>query len=103
MPFGDGTGPMGAGPRTGRGAGFCTGSNRAGYVTGGFGRGRGWRNWFRATGLPFWARQQSVSEFSPIDNKQELEILRNQAENLKTTLKNIEKRVSELAGKETTE
>jgi len=25
MPFGDGTGPMGLGPMTGRGAGFCAG------------------------------------------------------------------------------
>jgi hypothetical protein len=31
MPFGDGTGPMGLGPMTGRGAGFC-----AGFVTPGF-------------------------------------------------------------------
>jgi hypothetical protein len=25
MPRGDGTGPMGVGPKTGRGAGFCAG------------------------------------------------------------------------------
>lgn len=37
MPGGDGTGPMGYGPMTGRGAGYCTG----GYTNIGFGRGRG--------------------------------------------------------------
>ncbi len=73
MPFGDGTGPMGLGPMTGRGAGFCAGFGRPsfaspmlgyrhphgygysipawprwGYGLGrGFGRGfgRGWRRW----------------------------------------------------------
>jgi len=28
MPFGDGTGPLGLGPMTGRGAGFCAGFGR---------------------------------------------------------------------------
>ncbi|MCL5742772.1 MAG: DUF5320 domain-containing protein, partial [Acidobacteria bacterium] len=43
MPFGDGTGPLGQGPRTGRGAGLCSGFVVPGYMNqgGGFGRGRG--------------------------------------------------------------
>lgn len=43
MPRGDRTGPAGAGPMTGRGAGFCAGFNAAGFQTagGGFGRGCG--------------------------------------------------------------
>ena len=69
MPFGDGTGPMGLGPMTGRGAGFCAGFGRPGFASPmpgyshpygygyltpgwprwgyGFGRGfgRGWRRW----------------------------------------------------------
>ena len=32
MPFGDGTGPMGLGPMTGRGAGFCAGFGRPGFT-----------------------------------------------------------------------
>lgn len=32
MPLGDGTGPNGLGAMTGRGAGFCTGSNNPGYL-----------------------------------------------------------------------
>ena len=33
MPFGDGTGPRGLGPMTGRGAGFCAGFGRPGFVS----------------------------------------------------------------------
>jgi hypothetical protein len=64
MPFGDGTGPRGIGPMTGRGAGYCAGFGRPGFaslvpVRGGvgFGRGRGRgggrgisRRWFS----PYW-------------------------------------------------
>jgi hypothetical protein len=32
MPFGDGTGPRGLGPMTGRGAGYCGGSGRPGLA-----------------------------------------------------------------------
>lgn len=68
MPGGDGTGPAGMGPMTGRAAGFCAGYPVAGYMNrvggrgywgGGRGfRGGGWgrRNWYYATGLPGWAR-----------------------------------------------
>ena len=64
MPGGDRTGPMGMGPMTGRGAGYCAGTGAPGFVNrtfGGFfgrgrGGGRGWRNMFHATGLPGWAR-----------------------------------------------
>jgi hypothetical protein len=71
MPGGDGTGPMGMGPMTGRAAGFCAGYGVPGYMNPipgrgfgmGYGRGRGFggggrgrRNWFYATGLPGWMR-----------------------------------------------
>ena len=55
MPKGDKTGPSGAGPMTGRGAGYCAGYLVPGYVNpvGGygrrFGRGRG-RGWGRGFG-----------------------------------------------------
>lgn len=32
MPAGDGTGPMGLGPKTGRGAGYCAGFSSPGYT-----------------------------------------------------------------------
>jgi hypothetical protein len=61
MPAGDGTGPAGLGPMTGRAAGYCAGSPMPGYMNPmaargwgmgrGWGRGRAWRNMFYATGL----------------------------------------------------
>jgi hypothetical protein len=39
MPFGDGTGPRGMGPMTGRGAGYCAGSGIPGFANWTFGRG----------------------------------------------------------------
>lgn len=69
MPRGDGTGPAGMGPMTGRAAGYCAGYSAPGFtngaVRGGFGGyggrggrggGRGRRNWYYATGVPGWAR-----------------------------------------------
>ncbi len=68
MPGGDGTGPMGLGPMTGRAAGYCADYPVPGFMNpipgrgyGGWGRGvrgggRGRRNWYYATGLPGWAR-----------------------------------------------
>jgi hypothetical protein len=65
MPGGDGTGPAGMGPMTGRAAGFCAGYPVPGFMNPiggrgywGWGRGGGWgrRNWYYATGLPGWAR-----------------------------------------------
>jgi hypothetical protein len=70
MPRGDGTGPAGMGPMTGRAAGFCAGYPVPGYMNpvggrgyggwgrgfrgGGFGRGRGF-GWARAGyGMPAW-------------------------------------------------
>ena len=32
MPFGDGTGPIGLGPMTGKAAGFCAGFGRPGFA-----------------------------------------------------------------------
>jgi hypothetical protein len=49
MPAGDGTGPFGLGPGTGRGLGPCGGGYRRGWAGRGFGRGRGFgwgRGWF---------------------------------------------------------
>ena len=53
MPFGDGTGPRGTGPMTGRGAGYCTGFGRPGFANPIHLRrwfGFGWRGWGRGRG-----------------------------------------------------
>ena len=65
MPRGDRTGPNGAGPRTGRGLGYCNGYQSAGFNHGfgagygngpgrglGYGRGAGYGRGFYREGLP---------------------------------------------------
>jgi hypothetical protein len=124
MPRGDGTGPAGMGPMTGRAAGFCAGYEIPGYINPiggrgywGWGRGfrgggRGWRNWYYATGLPGWARAGygwpdlggAVSPyayggvpFAPaITPQQELDSLKGQAEYLEDSLDGIKKRIEEI-------
>lgn len=79
MPGGDRTGPQGAGPRTGRGAGFCAGYDVAGFENPtmgrgfaagrgrfGGGRGRGYRFGYQATGVPGWARYGSTMMEQPL-------------------------------------
>ena len=119
MPWGDGTGPMGLGPMTGRAAGYCAGYNVPGYLNptvprwgwygGGWGRGRGYRHWYYLTGLPGWARfgyypYSPVNPYyyqGPIGNpnitrEQQINILKNQAEILRKNLEDINKAISDL-------
>jgi len=108
MPGGDGTGPVGMGPMTGRAAGFCAGYPAPGYVSpaggrGFYGRGRGcgggggWgrRNWYRATGLPFWARTGQGAFAAPsVEN--EREALKQQSQCLQESLDTVNRRIEEL-------
>lgn len=120
MPRGDRTGPAGTGPMTGRAAGYCAGNAAPGFASaaggrgfggggygGGRGRGRGRRNWFHATGLPGWQRAAggmpafgatAPVPFAPqtIDQDQELDALKQQAETLCRTLDGIRDRIAEL-------
>lgn len=104
MPRGDGTGPAGLGPMTGRAAGYCAGYSVPGYMSpvggrgfyggafgrGGFGgRGRGYRNWFYAN--PNYA--VPVGQINPED---EARILKEQASAIKQELDAINERVKEL-------
>lgn len=118
MPRGDGTGPKGYGPMTGRGAGRCAGYAVPGFMNpvpgrgfggrgGGFwgrGGGRGWRHWFYATGLPGWARggwnQPLTSWGLPAQGptpEQELELLQEQAKHFDQALEEVRKRIDELS------
>ncbi len=123
MPRGDGTGPAGMGPMTGRAAGYCTGNTVPGYANpyggrypgagrafgGGFGRGRGYRNWYGATGLPGWYRYNAglpawggVSGYGTpygpdIEPEQEIEVLKSQSEALKQQLEEIQTRMDGLS------
>lgn len=115
MPGGDGTGPMGIGPMTGRGAGYCAGFAVPGVVNrmfggGFFGRGRGgrrgWRNMFYATGFPGCARvglgaagaALAAGALRGMTREQELHVLKQQADQAANVLKSIRQRISELQG-----
>jgi len=118
MPGGDGTGPGGMGPMTGRAAGFCAGYPVPGYMNpvggrgywgggrgfrgGGFGRGRGF-GWGRAGyGLPAYGAAVNPyayggAAFAPaVTAQQELDGLKGQAEYLEDSLDGIKKRIEEL-------
>ena len=132
MPRGDGTGPAGMGPMTGRAAGNCAGYSVPGFANpiggrysgigrGAFGgrggRGRGYRNWYQATGLPGWYRYNAgmpawggitTPPVNPYANPymnpsvipdQEKEMLKEQADLLKQQLEDIQARVEELEKK----
>jgi hypothetical protein len=123
MPGGDRTGPMGMGPMTGRGAGFCAGFGAPGFVNRwfGFGRrlfgrgqgrggGRGWRNVFFATGLTGWQRAAMAStgdpfgaavEPPPMSPEQEFQLLKQQADAAAATLEQVRRRIDELAARKT--
>jgi len=124
MPAGDRTGPLGMGPMTGRGAGYCGGSGMPGWSNpmpgrgfglgrmrggawGGRGGGGGWRhrNWFYATGVPGWARfgagpawgyGPGVAAAATPTAEQELGALRQQAEWLREQLDAIAQRMAEI-------
>jgi len=114
MPRGDGTGPMGQGPMTGRGAGYCAGFDRPGYASQapgrGFGmgwsggRGRGWGGGWRRGGrfyAPNLPRTFSyVPPVSAYDEESEVKFLRAEAARMKDALGEIEKRLVELEGEE---
>jgi hypothetical protein len=98
MPGRDRPGPQGAGPRSGRGLGYCGNYDRGGFAKppavarggfgfGGWGAGRGWRHRFYATGIPGWAATTA---------EQETADLKAQAEFLKSQLDAIQKRIEEL-------
>ena len=62
MPGGDGTGPLGLGPKTGRAMGYCVGYPVPGFMNPGFEFGRGFRRfWRRGFGRGFgWRRWRFV-------------------------------------------
>jgi len=123
MPGGNQTGPMGMGPRTGRGAGYCSGFQTPGFANLASGRGfgtgmgrgrgvwgrgfgvggRGWRNMFHATGQPGWMRSGGYAPpagypapYQQADPEMEKQALKSQAEALQAELKFIEKRLAEV-------
>jgi hypothetical protein len=113
MPRGDRTGPNGAGPMTGRAAGYCAGYSAPGYVNaaGGWGRGRGrgygrgWgRGWGRGYGRGWYAYpppaivQPAYPQAYPITPQpqtpeQEVAALENYSKDLEAEKANLEQEV----------
>ncbi len=108
MPQGDRTGPMGQGSRTGRALGFCSGYDTPGYTKGfgggmgrgyGFGRSRGRGMGYgrsRNFGSAFTGFFQGLPWTQSTSKEDEVKMLKAQAESLKRSQKDIEKRLSEL-------
>ena len=115
MPRGDATGPMGMGPMTGRGAGYCAGYGMPGHMNnfvgrtfrrgagfggrGGRGGGFGFRNRFYNTGVPGWLASTGgifSVPYPETDPDMEKQVLNNQAEILQKELNTIKKRLEEL-------
>lgn len=110
MPGGDRTGPLGVGPMTGRGAGFCAGYAVPGFMNprGAYGmryglgrRGRGFRRMPGLAAFPAWAYGYPVYSGTTapvVSAAEEKEILNNQVEFLENQLQQVKKRLKELAG-----
>lgn len=123
MPFRDRSGSRGLGSETGRRAGYCSGFGMSGSIKSvsdnsvfssgrgrgigcqGFGRGRGWRNCFRVTGLAGRVRggtgcpSQGVKAYTNAPGYRggdEESQLKDQAEVLRKKLDNIQHRIGVL-------
>jgi len=114
MPWGDGTGPAGMGPMTGRGAGYCAGYSVPGYMNpyggrfgGGFGWGRGrGRFWGAGYGAPYAApparafgapNAYGAGFYGPAYSaEQEKQILESQVKALGEQLEAAKKRLGEI-------
>lgn len=128
MPFGDETGPDGAGRMTGRGLGFCAGFDSPGFTRGiprgargsdrgfgqGFGRGRG-RGFGRGFGranarFGFGRRFEAIRQDVPQQNvrkdpyaltkEQEIADLKAEKQMIEKELEEIKKRLSDIEHKE---
>ena len=99
MPRGDGTGPMGMGPLTGRRMGNCAGAGYSGYACGGgrfFGRGFGMG---RGMGRGFWGIAPVFGGGVPaqMSAEQEKALLENQVLAMEQNLAELKKRLSEIS------
>ena len=100
MPRRDGTGPMGMGPMTGRGAGLCNGdfaNLNFERRFGGNGCQRGYRSQFFQTGVAGYLRNCYFQVTQTTDEKAFLEL---EEERLRNQLKSVKERLSNLSSTE---
>ncbi|MFP4620034.1 MAG: DUF5320 domain-containing protein [Bacteroidales bacterium] len=100
MPGGDRKGPTGAGPMTGRAMGYCAGYSVPGYANAAPGGGRGMARRFgfgRGGGFRrrFYHPDPMMEDLAPT-REEELSGLKTQAERLRRTLDEVQKRIDEL-------
>ena len=114
MPRGDGTGPLGMGPMTGRAAGPCAGYPVPGFMNPGLGgwgrgfgrgggqgwgrgRGMGWRRgWGASAGAGYAPYPVVPSVPGPVTAKDEAELLRSQAAGMREALDEINARLADI-------
>ena len=101
MPHGDGTGPLGLGPGTGWGLGYCAGYNHPGYLRtrGLIGRGAGHRNRFWAAGFSGWQQNRMYGWYQnpgPLSEEDEITFLSREAEDLERALGEVKSRLQEM-------
>ena len=103
MPAGNGTGPSGQGPQTGRGAGFCSGNSVPGSMSTGrnysargfrnFRGCRGGRGLFRGFARNYFGQ---ANAFAGTQDFNEAESLKNESRMLSSRLEAIQKRIAEI-------
>ncbi len=91
MPRGDRTGPLGMGPMTGWGRGYCSGNRVPGFWGFGFRRGFGAFGRGRGFGPGYWWTAPG-----PVPQADELSSLKDEGMRLRDALDAVEKRIQEL-------
>ena len=103
MPRGDRTGPYGAGPMTGRAAGYCVGYSVPGYMNPTYGYGRGFGRGF-GRGLYLYPPPVIVPAYPKVNRpvtqqqsqEQEVVALENYQKELATEKTDIEKEINDI-------
>jgi len=106
MPRGDKRGPLGAGPMTGRGMGYCAGYDYPGFANPAWasGFGRGFRGGYGPGGrAPYQAMSYGppAGFERPFSKDDEIRYLRDQANYCGRLLEQINRRIAEIENKKT--